>query len=402
MNKKVVLAYSGGLDTSYCLKYLTEEKNLDVYTVIANTGGFSKKELEDIENKAYALGSIKHTSLDVTDEYYQKCIKYMVYGNILKNNTYPISVSSERVFQAIAIIKYAKKINADYVAHGSTGAGNDQIRFDMTFNVLAPDIEILTPTRDEKLTREYEINYLKKHGFNYIENQCQYSINKGLWGTSIGGKETLCSSKTLPEEAYPSQLEKKGSEELCLHFVKGELKGVNGKNFKNPVEAILEVESIASKYAIGRDMHIGDTIIGIKGRVAFEAAAPIVIIKAHHMLEKHTLGKWQQHWKEQLANWYGMFLHESMYMDPVMKNIEAFLEDSQKTVSGNVCLKLMPYTFQMIGIESEHDLMNSNFGEYGELNNAWTHEDVKGFSKIAGMHLKLYNSVNGLNLIDND
>ncbi len=394
MREKVVLAYSGGLDTSFCAKYLSVEKGLEVYTAIANTGGFSKEELEVIENKAYELGSSKHITLDVTDTYYDKCIRYMVYGNVLRNNTYPISVSSERVFQAIAIIEYAKKVGAKYVAHGSTGAGNDQVRFDLTFDVLAPEIEILTPTRDLQLTREYEINYLKEHGVETDWSKMEYSINKGLWGTSVGGKETLTSNQTLPEDAYPSQLVEENKRDIVLDFVKGELKGVDGKKYYNTVEAIQALEDLASPYAIGRDMHIGDTIIGIKGRVGFEAAAPLIIIKAHQMLEKHTLTKWQNYWKEQLSNWYGMFLHEALFLDPVMRDIEKFLENTQETVTGQVIVTLKPYQFFLVGIESEYDLMKSDFGEYGEMNKAWTSQDVKGFTKILGTSLKIYNSVN--------
>ena len=394
MKEKVVLAYSGGLDTSFCAKYLSVEKNLEVYTAIANTGGFGKEELETIEKKAYELGSTKHVALDVTDTYYSKCIRYMVYGNVLRNNTYPISVSSERVFQAIAIIEYAKKIGAKYVAHGSTGAGNDQVRFDLTFEVIAPDIKILTPTRDLQLTREQEINYLKEHGVEADWSKMEYSINKGLWGTSIGGKETLTSDQTLPEEAYPSQLKEKEEKEISLEFVEGELKGVDGKKYYNSVDAIRAMEALAAPYAIGRDMHIGDTIIGIKGRVGFEAAAPMLIIKAHQMLEKHTLTKWQMYWKEQLANWYGMFLHESLYLDPVMRDIEKFLENTQQNVNGKVIVKLKPYQFVLVGVDSKNDLMKSEFGEYGEMNKAWTSEDVKGFTKILGTSLKIFNSVN--------
>jgi argininosuccinate synthase len=394
MKEKVVLAFSGGLDTSYCAMYLAVEKNLEVYTAIANTGGFSAEELEAIEKKAYKLGAVKHVTLDVTDTYYEKSIKYMVYGNVLRNNTYPISVSSERVFQAIAIIEYAKKIGAKYVAHGSTGAGNDQVRFDLTFNVLAPGIEVLTPTRDLELSRQEEIDYLKKHGVEADWTKMDYSINKGLWGTSIGGKETLKSNKTLPESAYPSQMTATEEKEITLEFVKGELKGVDGKKYYNPVDAIRALEALASPYAIGRDMHIGDTIIGIKGRVGFEAAAPILIIKAHQMLEKHTLTKWQQYWKEQLGTWYGMFLHEAMYFEPVMRNIEEFLESSQESVSGKVIVQLKPYRFVLVGVESDYDLMKSEFGEYGEKNSAWTADDVKGFTKVLSNSLKIYNSVN--------
>ncbi|GAO29075.1 argininosuccinate synthase [Geofilum rubicundum] len=394
MKEKVILAYSGGLDTSYCVKFLAKEKNLDVYSAIANTGGFSKEELADIEEKAYALGVTKHVTLDVTDSYYQNCIRYMVYGNVLKNNTYPLSVSSERIFQALAIVNYAREKGAKYIAHGSTGAGNDQIRFDLTFQILAPDIEILTPIRDQVLSREDEINYLKKEGVERDWSKMAYSINKGLWGTSIGGKETLTSDQALPGDAYPSQRLKEGLERLELEFLAGELVAVNGQSFADKVDAIREVERLGSAYAIGRDIHVGDTIIGIKGRVGFEAAAPTLIIKAHHLLEKHTLTKWQMYWKEQMANWYGMMLHEAMYLEPVMRDIEAFLESSQSNVTGKVFIDLHPYHFHMVGIDSTHDLMKSDFGEYGEVNKAWDGDDVRGFTKIISNSLKIFNNVN--------
>lgn len=394
MNKKLVLAFSGGLDTSFCVKYLKEEKGFEIYTAIANTGGFSEEELKKIEERAYKLGSTKHVTLDVTNEYYEKCIRYMVFGNVLRNNTYPISVSSERIFQAIATINYAKEIGAGYVAHGSTGAGNDQVRFDLAFQVLAPEIEIITPIRDLMLSRQEEIDYLKKLGVVEDYTKMAYSINQGLWGTSVGGKETLTSHKGLPSEAYPNQLEATEEKLLELGFEQGELKTIDGKSYQSGAATIQALEEIASKYAIGRDIHVGDTIIGIKGRVGFEAAAPLIIIKAHHLLEKHTLTKWQTYWKEQLGNWYGMFLHEALYLEPVMRNIETFLEATQENVTGKVFVKLKPYHFEFQGIESDYDLMNSGFGEYGETVKAWTADDVKGFTKILSNSLKIYHTVN--------
>ena len=393
MKKKVVLAFSGGLDTSFCVKYLSEEQGYDVYTAIANTGGFSAEELQKIEARAIELGAVEHATLNIEQEYYEKSIRYMVYGNVLRNGTYPISVSSERIFQAIAIIEYAKSIGADAVAHGSTGAGNDQVRFDLTFQTLAPEIEIITPTRDMTLTREYEINYLKEHGFEADFRKMEYSINKGLWGTSIGGKETLHSEQTLPEEAYPSQVVKEQEETLRLTFTEGELTGVNGQKYTDKVEAIRAVEAIGGAFGIGRDMHIGDTIIGIKGRVGFEAAAPMLIIAAHKMLEKHTLTKWQLYWKEQVATWYGMFLHEAQYLEPVMRDIEAMLLSSQRNVTGTVELTLRPLGYTLVGVDSSFDLMKTDFGEYGEVNKAWTADDVKGFTKILGNQIKIYHNV---------
>ncbi|MDR2839957.1 MAG: argininosuccinate synthase [Paludibacter sp.] len=393
MQQKVLLAFSGGLDTSFCAMYLAKEKGYEVHTAVANTGGFTPSDLKIIEDKAYRLGVKSHIALDITQEYYEKSIRYMVFGNVLRNGTYPISVSSERIFQAIAIINYAKQIGADYVAHGSTGAGNDQVRFDLTFDLLAPDIKILTPTRDMVLTREYEIEYLKQNGYKADFTKMEYSINKGLWGTSIGGKETLKSEQTLPEEAYPSQITKTADETLTIDFENGEITAVNGEKNDNKVFLINKIESIASSFGIGRDMHIGDTIIGIKGRVGFEAAAPLLIINAHKMLEKHTLTKWQQYWKEQLGTWYGMFLHEAQYLEPVMRDIEKFLESSQQNVSGKVIIQLRPHSYTLVGVESSFDLMKTDFGEYGEVNRAWTADDVKGFTKILGNPLKIYYNV---------
>ncbi|MDR0811812.1 MAG: argininosuccinate synthase, partial [Paludibacter sp.] len=393
MKQKVLLAFSGGLDTSFCAMYLAKEKGYEVHTAVANTGGFSAAELKTIEEKAYRLGAASHATLDITQEYYSKSIRYMVFGNVLRNGTYPISVSSERAFQAIAIIDYAQKIGAEYVAHGSTGAGNDQVRFDLTFDILAPDIKILTPTRDMVLTREYEINYLREHGYEADFKKMEYSINKGLWGTSIGGKETLKSEQTLPDEAYPSQITKTAEETVTIDFVKGEIAAINGEANDDKVQLINKLEAIASAFGIGRDMHIGDTIIGIKGRVGFEAAAPILIIAAHKMLEKHTLTKWQAYWKEQLGAWYGMFLHEAQYLEPVMRDIERFLESSQQNVTGKVIITLRPHSYTLVGVESAFDLMKTDFGEYGEINRAWSANDVKGFTKILGNQMKIFYNV---------
>jgi argininosuccinate synthase len=393
MKKKVVLAFSGGLDTTYCAKYLSEDLGYDLHTAIVNTGGFSAEELKDIEKKAYELGVTSHATLDLIDKYYEECVRFMVYGNILRNNTYPLSVSAERVFQAIAIADHAKKLGANAVAHGSTGAGNDQVRFDMVFTILNPDVEIITPIRDMKLSRDQEIEYLKNKGVVRDWTKAAYSINVGIWGTSVGGKETLTSDKYLPESAFPTQVTKTGEEEIELEFVKGQLVGLNGKRMKS-TEAIMELQKIAAPYGIGRDIHVGDTIIGIKGRVGFEAAAPMVIIKAHHTLEKHTLTKWQMYWKDQLSTWYGAFIHEGQFLEPVMRNLEKFLEDTQSTVTGKVKVFLAPYRFHIIGINSPHDLMSSKFGKYGEENNAWSGDDVKGFSKIFGNQTMIFHRVN--------
>jgi len=392
MKKKVVLAFSGGLDTSFCCIYLSRDRDLEVHSVIVNTGGFSEEELQQIEKRAYALGVTSHAVVDETLNYYESCLKYLVYGNVLKNATYPLSVSAERVSQATAIANYVKSIGANYVAHGSTGAGNDQVRFDMIFNIMIPGVEIITPIRDLKLSREAEIEYLNKHGVEYTAEKARYSINKGIWGTSVGGKETLTSNETLPEDAWPTQVTQTEPRKLELEFEQGELVGINGESL-SPVKAIQKLHEIAQPYGIGRDIHVGDTIIGIKGRVGFEAAAPMIIIKAHHTLEKHTLTKWQLSWKDQLSSFYGNWLHEGQFHDPIMRNIEAFLRDTQKTVSGKVFVKLHPYRFEIVGIQSDNDLMSNKFGSYGEMNNSWSGEDVKGFSKIFGNQTMIWHRV---------
>ena len=389
----VVLAYSGGLDTSYCILYL-QEQGYDVHAIHVNTGGFDRKEIDELSARARAMGAVEFHSIDYEQDYYAKCIRYMLYGNILRNNTYPLSVSSERVFQAIAILEYCKEVEAKFVAHGSTGAGNDQIRFDGAFQSLAGEIQVITPIRDQQLSRSQEIEYINSKGFNWTQEKADYSINQGLWGTSIGGKETLTSRQPLPEKAWLHHCSRKEPEDIVIEFSKGQAIGLNGKRYSSPIEVIKKINAVGHEYAIGRDIHVGDTIIGIKGRVGFEAPAPLILIKAHELLEKHTLTKWQIHWKKQLADWYGMFLHEGKYFDPVMRNIEGFLTDTQDTVNGQVYVRLHPYRFELSGIESENDLMNNTFGQYGEVNLAWTGEDVKGFTKIFSNAEKIFYHVN--------
>ncbi len=388
--KKVVVAYSGGLDTSFTVMYLTRERGYDVYAACANTGGFSAEQLAANEAHAKQLGAVEYVTLDVTQEYYAKSLKYMIWGNVLRGGTYPISVSSERIFQALAIARYAREIGADAIAHGSTGAGNDQVRFDMTFHVMAPGMEIITLTRDMALTRQQEVDYLNRNGYAADFTRLKYSYNVGLWGTSICGGEILDSAQGLPEEAYLKKVTKTGQEVLRLTFERGELSAVNGTPYADKIKAIQAVEAITAPYGIGRDMHVGDTIIGIKGRVGFEAAAPMTIIGAHKFLEKFTLSKWQQYWKDQVGNWYGMFLHESQYLEPVMRDIEAFLESSQRDVSGTVSLQLRPYSFLPLGVESEGDLVKNKLGEYGETQKGWTSEDAKGFIKVLSTPLRAY------------
>lgn len=392
MKQKVVLAFSGGLDTSFCVPYLMNEKGLEVHTVIVNTGGFTDDELKRIEQRAKELGAASHTSIDAVEEYYQKGIKYLLFGNVLKNDTYPLSVSSERFFQAMAIVKEVQKIGADFVAHGSTGAGNDQVRFDLVFEVLAPQVKILAPIRELALSRQQEIDYLKEKGFDFSWEKSKYSINQGLWGTSVGGVETLKSSGVVPEEAFPSQVIEQGVKHLTIGFEQGEPMSLDGEKM-SPVELIHFLRRTASKFGIGRDVHVGDTIIGTKGRVAFEAPAPLILIKAHHLLEKHILTKQQLYWKGQLSNWYGQLMHEALYLEPVMRNIETFLDDTQQFVTGEVQVELRPYHFAVLGCESVYDLMNPAFGEYGESNKSFSGQDVVGFTKVTANPLKIYYTI---------
>jgi len=399
--KKVVLAYSGGLDTTYCAIYLSKIKGLEVHAITVNTGGFNEEEIQQIATRAKQLGVASYKSVDVTNAYYEDCVKYLIFGNMLKNGTYPLSVSAERLVQAKTVAAYAVEIGADYIAHGSTGAGNDQVRFDMIFATVAPNAAILTPIRDMKLSREAEIEFLKEHGVAMNFAKAAYSINKGLWGTSVGGKETLTSKNYLPEEAWPTQVTATEPMALEIGFKKGEPVSLNGKEYEFPAQLIQDLQAIAQPYGIGRDIHVGDTIIGIKGRVGFEAAAPVILIKAHHLLEKHTLTKWQTYWKDQLSTWYANWLHEGQLLDPVMRHIEGFLNDTQATVSGKVFVTLAPYRYTLTGIESDHDLMSSAFGSYGEMNNGWTGDDVKGFTKIFGNQVSIFHQVNQA-ISDND
>ena len=396
MKKKAILAYSGGLDTSFCAVYLSRELNLEVHTVIVNSGGFAAEELAAIETRAYELGSVKHEVIDVTDRFYRDCLRYLLFGNVLKNDTYPLSVSAERMFQSLAIAEYARTHKADYIAHGSTGAGNDQVRFDVAFAVIAPNTEVLTPIRDLKLSRQAEIEYLHQQGFEMSWEKARYSINKGIWGTSVGGVETLTSHEALPESAYPSQLQRQDSERVEIIFTKGEPVALNGETM-NPVALIQKLNELGAAFAIGRDTHVGDTILGIKGRVGFEAPAALMLIKAHHLLEKHTSTRWQLLHKDYIANWYGTLLHEAQYLDPVMRDMEAFLESSQKHVSGKVFVQLKPYQFELLGIESKYDMMQSKVATYGEENNAWDARDARGFIKIFGNQLKISASLHDEN-----
>jgi argininosuccinate synthase len=392
--KRVLLAFSGGLDTSFCVKFLAREKDMEVHTAIVNTGGFSARELKEVELHAVRLGAASHSVLESAHDYYNRCLRFMIFGNVLRNRSYPLSVSSERTFQALALVNHARIHGFSHIAHGSTAAGNDQVRFDLVIQVLAPDIQIITPIRELKITREEEIEYLRKAGVEMNWNKVGYSINQGIWGTSVGGRETLTSHAELPEEAFPARVERSGTELVTLAFRSGEPAGMNGQELE-PLEVIRKLEEIARPWGAGRDVHVGDTIIGIKGRVGFEAAAARILIDAHLALEKHVLTRWQLHWKEQIGQWYGMFVHEAQYLEPVMRDLEQFLASSQKNVTGSVTIRLRPYSYSVTGVESRYDLMNASFASYGEMNRAWTAEEVNGFTRIFGNQQRIWYAVNG-------
>ena len=393
-NKTIILAYSGGLDTSFCLKRLSSD-GFNIHAILVNTGGFDKSEISNIKKQAIKLGASKFIVIDAKKKFYDNIIKFLIFGNVLKNNSYPLSVSSERIIQAIEIMNYSKKNNINTIAHGSTGAGNDQVRFDSIFQIINPHVKIITPIRDNNISREQEISYLKKMGINFTWNNSKYSINKGIWGTTIGGDETLTSYKALPNKAFTKKLIEKKKKVLNIGFKNGEIVSIN-KKCSNPIDLINFLEKISSQYAIGRDIHVGDTIIGIKGRVGFEAAAAKIIIKAHELLEKHTMSKWQIFQKETISKLYGMLIHEGQYFDPVIKDIEAYLEKSQRYVSGNVFVELSPYNFKLNGINSKHDLMNDNSGVYGEENLNWSSDDIKGFIKINSNSSRIFKHINKL------
>ncbi|MDP2187254.1 MAG: argininosuccinate synthase [Sphingobacteriaceae bacterium] len=390
MTNKILLAFSGGLDTSFCVRYLQKDKGYEVHTATVQTGGFSSEELEAIEAQAYKLGAVSHTTLDCTHDYYERVIRFLVFGNVLRHQTYPLSVSAERMSQALALAEHAQKHGFTALAHGSTGAGNDQVRFDLVFQALLPEAEILTPIRELRLSRAEEVAYLAADGITFDAQKAAYSINQGLWGTSVGGVETLNSLGSLPESAWPTPVTATEPVTMVLSFKQGELVGLNDQHFTHPVDAIRALQALAAPYGIGRDIHVGDTIIGIKGRVGFEAAAPVLIIKAHLALEKHVLSKWQLQWKEQVGSFYGNFVHEGLYLDPVMRDLEALLLSSQQRVTGKVHLRLHPYRFEVLGIESDFDLMAPEFGSYGEMNRGWTGADVAGFTRIYGNQIRMH------------
>lgn len=388
--QKIVLAYSGGLDTTYCLSRFVKE-GYEVHAVIVNTGGFSKSEVKSILEKAKTAGATESLAIDACISYYEESVKYLLAGNVLKNHSYPLSVSSERAFQATAIAHYANKIEADFIAHGSTGAGNDQFRFDMVFSSLCPNSEILTPIRDHALSRNEEIDYLKNQGLDLSWEHSEYSVNQGLWGSSVGGKETLTSNNPLPEKAWPIPLDRSLSPQtISIEFEGGQPSRLNQQSFSHPTLLIKYLTSIAAPYGVGRDIHVGDTIIGIKGRVGFQAPAAKILIEAHRTLEKHVLTKHQIKQKDQISANLGELIHEGQFMDPTLDDIKAYLDSTQKRVTGTVTVEVYIRGFDILGIESPFDLMDQSLAKYGETNDGWTGIEARHYGKLLATPAKIY------------
>lgn len=385
MAKQVLLAFSGGLDTSFCVAHLREQ-GWSVNTVTVDTGGFSKEELARIEAASATLGAVSHRTVDARKTLFDGFLRYLVYGNVLRGQAYPLSVSAERVCQAEAVVATAKEMGVDALAHGSTGAGNDQVRFDVAFRSLAPQLSILTPIRDLALSRADEVAFLASKGIEVPAKTAAYSINEGMWGTSIGGAETLDPWSTLPEEAYPGGAvsEELPAFQLTISFKQGVPAALNDAAIE-PVALISALNRLGKTYGIGRGVHLGDTILGIKGRVGYEAPAAHLLIGAHRELEKLVLSGQQLFWKESFGNLYGAMLHEGRFFDPLVRDLEAFLSSSQSKVSGDVRLTLRPRCFSVDGVRSPHGLMNPEIASYGEANHLWSGAEAAGFAKLYGV-----------------
>lgn len=382
-----VLAFSGGLDTSFCLLYLREKLGYDVTTVTIDCGGFDAETLARIEARALALGATEHLTLDGTPTIFADHISYLVKGNVRRGGAYPLCVGAERVVQARIVAAVARERGADAVAHGSTGAGNDQIRFDVALRALCPDLTILTPVRDEGWTREASAAWLAERGVEVSLETREYSINEGLWGVTIGGKETHDSWQVPPEAAYawtvsPQQAPADGLT-VVIGFDRGLPVSLDGVAMDG-VQLVRELNRRGADHGIGRGIHVGDTILGIKGRIAFEAPAAHILIEAHRELEKLVLTRWQAHLKDQVSSFYGMLLHEAQYFDPVMRDVEAFLDSSQSAVCGEVKVKLCQGVTSVVGARSPFSLMSAGAGTYGERNTLWTGADARGFAAIFG------------------
>jgi len=395
--KKIVLAYSGGLDTSYCIPYLQEKKGFDVVTVTADTGGFDAEELREIEARSKALGAIEHFTVDGRQRVFERWVSYLIKGNVLRGQVYPLAVAAERVVQAEIVAEKAIAVHASAVAHGSTGAGNDQVRFDVAFHVLLPGIEIVTPTRDEKLSRDEEYQFLKARGVDIDPSMREYSINSGLWGATIGGGVTHDSTREIPADVWERAVDVAPTDEsevVSIGFEAGVPVAMGGGRLADPrmggVELINTLGDICRRHRVGFGIHIGDTVLGIKGRIAFEAGAAIVLIHAHRELEKITLTAWQRFWKDHLAEFYGKMLHEGQAFEPALRDIEAMIDSSQTRVSGVAGVRLGAGSFQVITVDSPHSLAGAAAGVYGEMPKLWEGKDVRGYSTMAAIPARLH------------
>ncbi len=387
---KIVLAFSGGLDTSFLVPYLSEKYQTDVVTATVNTGGFNSEDLAAIEERALSLGAVQHITIDAVDELFDDYLSHLIRGNVLKGGIYPLCVAAERTIQAGKVAEQAIALNAEAVAHGATGAGNDGVRFDVAFQVIAPSLKIIAPVRDEGWTRGREIEYLKERGHAVEEQRLDLSVNEGIWGTTLGGGWTHDPWTGPDEDAFASfdvGPEPQGAGEISIGFEEGlpvsiESEGVGGVEGMGGVESLRRLNRIGRKWRVGRGIHLGDTVLGIKGRIAFEAPGPLMVVSAHRELEKLVLTGNQMLIKDQLAAWYGKWVHEGLYFEPALRDIEALLASSQQRVTGRVRVRLEPGRFSVVGVQSPHSLINEDIARYGEENSLWDGRDARGFSTL--------------------
>lgn len=395
--ERVVLAFSGGLDTSYCIPYLQEKKGLDVISVTVDTGGFSPGELDAIEKRARSLGVVAHQTVDARARVFDRYASYLIKGNILRGDVYPLSVAAERVAQAEAVAEVVLREKAAAVAHGSTGAGNDQVRFDIAFGVLLPGVPVIAPIRDERLSRDEEYRFLEARGVRIDRKAREYSINTGLWGATIGGGETHDPWKEIPDSVYDQAVASErvaGSAHVSIGFQEGIPVSLDGRELAG-VDLIRELSVLCRKHRVGLGVHIGDTVLGIKGRIAFEAGAALVAIHAHRELEKIVLTAWQRFWKDHVADFYGKMFHEGHAFEPVLRDIEAMLDSSQERVTGEAHVRLDQGHFVVVGVRSPYTMFSAASGVYGEMPELWTGADVSGYSAISSIPSRLYRQAGG-------
>jgi argininosuccinate synthase len=379
----IALAFSGGLDTSYCVPRLAEQ-GYAVHTVYVNTGGATPEECAAIRKQAEAVGSVAHHEVDARAAVFDRFVRYLVQGNVLRGEVYPLSVAAERTQQALSVIDVARQIGARAVAHGSTGAGNDQVRFDVAFRVLAPDLAVITPIRDEALTRDQAIAYLEARALPVPPKAGAYSINRGLWGTTWGGGWTHDTWAGPPAELVDPPPDAPSGTEIFLTWDQGIPVQLNGRALSGP-DLVAELGALTEAHGIGRNIHVGETALGIKGRIGFEAGPALVLIAAHRELEKLVLTKWQTFWKDQLGRFYGDRLHEGHYFDPALRDIEAYLTSSQKRVTGETRVQLAPGRFLVTGVRSPFSMMDPAVATYGEENRLWTGDEARGFSRVSAI-----------------